>query len=591
MYCDHERVSAPSPEALAAAQIALRAGAAATAREALAGEPLTAPVLEMLARAAYLDLDFGGAIEQWEQAYVAYRAGDDTVGAVRVARTLGGMYFAIVGDAVVAGGWIGRAQRMLGEVGASAEHGWVALNCGMAASDRRTKEVLFRQALDISRQWRDTDLEVAALAYLGASMVHGDRAADGMALLDDALAAVTGGEIDDLCVLEEVFCQLFAACEHALDVGRADQWIRAGEALAARRGLPGISAFCRTHYGAILTAAGRWREAEQVLTEAIDLWGLGQRSSLRLGAVTRLADLRVRQGRLDEAEALLRELDVDAAVDAARPLAAVHLERGEPAIAHEILIRALGTIEPSGSAAVPVLALLVDVQIAQDQHEAATACADQLVEIAKTHENDWAGAAAAAACGRIAVASGVGDGLDCFRRAIGGFARAGLPLEAARCRLDLARVLAADRPEVAEAEARTALAVFEKLQAPLYVESATALLDELGSPAAPRPQRRPPHQTRDRGAPADRPRAGRQADRGPADAERAHRPSPRLEHPGQAGRREALQRSGLRGPARHARLSGGHGRDRPCLHDGHSERCGGTPAWRSLDVPNRRRLP
>ena len=54
-----------------------------------------------------------------------------------------------------------------------------------------------------------------------------------MLLLDEALAAVAGSEVDDFCVLEEIFCQLFSACEHAHDVTRADQWIRIGEAIAA----------------------------------------------------------------------------------------------------------------------------------------------------------------------------------------------------------------------------------------------------------------------------------------------------------------------------------------------------------------------
>ena len=147
-----------------------------------------------------------------------------------------------------------------------------------------------------------------------------------MVLLDEALAAVAGSEVDDFCVLEEIFCQLFSACEHAHDVARADQWIRIGEAIAERRKLPAVSAFCRTHYGGVLTAAGRWPEADAALTEAVRLWGLGQRS-LRGGALVRLADLRVRQGRFEEAEQLLDGLDAD--VDAARPLAAIHLAEGE----------------------------------------------------------------------------------------------------------------------------------------------------------------------------------------------------------------------------------------------------------------------
>ena len=60
--------------------------------------------------------------------------------------------------------------------------------------------------------------------------------------------------------------------EQAHDVARADQWIRVGEAIAKRRNLPAVSAFCSTHYGGVLTAAGRWPEADVALTDAVRLW-------------------------------------------------------------------------------------------------------------------------------------------------------------------------------------------------------------------------------------------------------------------------------------------------------------------------------
>jgi hypothetical protein len=62
-------------------------------------------------------------------------------------------------------------------------------------------------------------------------------------LLDEALAGVAGGEVDDFAALEEVFCQLFSACERAHHVCRADQWIRVGKAI--RRWAPTSAAATR----------------------------------------------------------------------------------------------------------------------------------------------------------------------------------------------------------------------------------------------------------------------------------------------------------------------------------------------------------
>ena len=148
---------------------------------------------------------------------------------------------------------------------------------GMFAGEASVRERHFRPALDIAGSHGVSDLELDALAYLGATLVHDDRIAEGMAYLDEALAAVAGREVDDFMVLSEVFCQLFSACEHAHDVARADQWIRVGEAIAAERQLPEVSAFCRTHYGGLLTAAGPVAEADAALTDAIRLWAIGPR--------------------------------------------------------------------------------------------------------------------------------------------------------------------------------------------------------------------------------------------------------------------------------------------------------------------------
>ena len=458
----------------------LRDGDAAGARTALEGEPGagSGAVLECRARASYLELAYQDAVDLWEQAYALFRSEGDAIGAVRVARTLGFMYGAVVGDPAVMRGWIARAQTLLGDTGPSPEHGWVALNLGMFEGDRVRKEELFREAFETGHTGGDPDLEFLALAYLGASLVHADRAEEGMVLLDEALAAVAGGEVEDFTALEEIFCQLFSACEHAHDVARADQWIRVGEAIAARRKLPAVSAFCHTHYGGVLTAAGRWDEAERTLAEAVRLWGLGHQA-LRGGALVRLADLRVRQGRFEEAEQFLAGMEDS--IDAARPVAAIHLARGELSLAAHVLERALRETDPTATGAAPLLALLVDVRLALGDLGGARSAADALETCASAHPSDYLEALAALASGQLCLATETGDPSDCLHRALAGFGRAQLPMELARTRLALARLLVRDKPEVAMTEARAALESFERLQAARDADAAAAMLRSLGA--------------------------------------------------------------------------------------------------------------
>jgi len=465
---------------------ALRRGDAVAARAAYAealsaqqasGTGVNGEVLEGLASASFVLQEYPRAIEEMEQAYAAYRAASDGSSAARVARTLGGMHGSTSGDWAVASGWIARAKTLLAEHPEGAELGWVALTEGMFAPVRQDKHRAFHTALEVGRRTHDLELTFATLAYLGASLVHDDQVEEGMALLDEALAAVIGGEVDTFVVIEEIFCQLFSACEYARDVDRADQWIRVGEQVAERRRLPAVSAYCHTHYGGILTAAGRWPEADAALTDAVRLWTQSRRT-LRAGALVRLADLRVRQGRYEEAERLLDGLVDD---EATCPRAALHLARGEDALALDLLEHAVQKADRGSSSCVPLLALLVDAQLACGEDPHGTVA--NLDACAEAHPSVYASAIAAHARGR----AGPGDPKPWLRAAIDGFTEAQLPFEASVCRLDLARACSDTNREVAVAHARSALQVFETLQATHQADAASALLRQLGQKvAAPR---------------------------------------------------------------------------------------------------------
>ena len=93
-------------------------------------------------------------------------------------------------------------------------------------------------------------------------------------------------------------------------------------------------------------------------------------------------------------------------------------------------------------------------------------------------------AVAALAHGRVCLAAGAGDPQGCLREALAGFARAEMPMELARSRLELANALVADRPEVALVEARAALEAFDRLRAARHVDAAAAVLRSLGARAS-----------------------------------------------------------------------------------------------------------
>jgi DNA-binding CsgD family transcriptional regulator len=210
----------------------------------------------------------------------------------------------------------------------------------------------------------------------------------------------------------------------------------------------------------------------------------------------------VRQGRLEEAAMLLEGLDQ--IPDAARPLAALHLARGETTRARDLLERRLAlpalespwpiaTTNPAPPpVAGPLLALLVEVCLAEDALADASEAAERLAEVAELHPSAFLKACAALARGRVYLASGSGDPKACLREALSAFSLAQMPMELARARLELAKVLADEQPEIAVAEAKAALDAFELQQAATDADVAAALLRSLGAAGRSGPKRRAP---------------------------------------------------------------------------------------------------
>lgn len=430
--------------------------------------------LEASGRRRHAEGDYAGALDSFERAYEAYRRQGELLSAARAARTVGWFRGWVLGDWAVHQGWLSRARSLLEQAGAGAQ-GWLLLEDARAGSDLESQRRLYLQVMEMARATGDCDLECEATASLGMMLVFSGHVPDGMAYLDDALAAICGGDVDELSVVEGCLCGLLNACERTHDVIRAQQWLRAAAGVFERRRLTAVAGYCRAHYGSILVAGGRWAEAEDELAASLRI--LPRASAVRDSALCRLAALRVQQRRFEEAEELLAGLEHHE--EAVLPLAAAHAGRGRPDHAVELLERALSVDGLPDYAQAPLLAMLVDAQLALGAAEQARAASARLTAVARDQPAPYLKALAALARARI----GDGDSRSCLHEAMSLFARADMPVELARCRLDLARVLAGERPSVAIGEADAARKALDQLGATRDADAAAALLRSLGAPA------------------------------------------------------------------------------------------------------------
>jgi DNA-binding CsgD family transcriptional regulator len=342
-------------------------------------------------------------------------------------------------------------------------------------SDASEREQFATAAIALARRCGDRDLEFDAMALLGEAYVAAGRVTEGMRLLDQAMVAVAAGEVVGVGPAGEIYCRLLSACERATDVRRAEQWLATATRFEAWGDF--VPPTCRTHYGGILIALGRWDEAERELLAAIRTFETGYWAS-QLFALLRLADLRVRQGRFEEAERLLEGFDWHAS--AKRSLARIALARGDLALAGDLGRLCLESTPPSDPDCAAVLVLLAEVQLAGGDVAAAEETLGRLAALAGDRKDDRTRAVATLVGGTVRAARGDPQARADFQAALELFSGLGLALEAAQTRVALARALGSHAPAAAVVEARHALATFERLGARRDADAAAAVLRELG---------------------------------------------------------------------------------------------------------------
>ena len=408
-------------------------------------------------------------------------AGDRRRAALACAR-LGSLSANAMGNLTAARAWSLRATRLIEEEPPCIEQGWVAVAAlGCDVDDPADLLARAELALDRARRFGDVNLETKALADAGLAHVQAGRMAEGMALLDEAMALACG-PADDVEAAGKSVCSFLTACYFAADFDRAGSWADA----LRRHGLigrtPGIPLIVGSHCDSVHATAmcelGRWGEAEAMLTRAIDGFEAStHRSSWH--PIIALAELRIRQGRLAEAEMLL--LGKDGHLQALLPAARLHLARGDHELARATAARGLRAVGGDRLRAAELLAVLVDTELGVGDLEAATAACDDLV--ARAERLDVPGLQARVAAVRARVLAAAGDiaaAIGSLETALDNLPATGVPLVRATLLLELVRLHdRAGNRAAAKVEARRAAAVLAGLDVVLAAGD-VALLDRFG---------------------------------------------------------------------------------------------------------------
>jgi DNA-binding CsgD family transcriptional regulator len=433
---------------------------------------------EGLGRALWWMQDTEGAIAHMERAYAAHREAGELGPAITNALWLSREFAAAYGNAAVSAGWYVRAEGLLREAGAVAEQGWLSLTHA-ERSDRPAEMAEHAlEAVETARRFGDRDLEAAALVRLGYAEVATGEVVTGMAKVDEALTASTGGEVSSFEVIGDVICVGIAACELAADWQRIEQWGQAVEGWITSHNHVAVLGFCYACCAEMFIASGNWEMADGMLAEGLQAM---QAANLRARCVhpaAKLAELRIAQGRIEEAEQLLAGFEE--LPESTHALASLYLARGETAMAAAVLHRRLNAIGDENVLSAPFLDLSVDIRLAQGDQEGADATAARLEAVAATSSLPRLEAMAGFARGRVMAAEGDPEATAILSSAVSAFAAQQLPLDAARARFELARTLEASQLEVALGEAKIALAEFERLGAPRDADAAAAFLREHG---------------------------------------------------------------------------------------------------------------
>jgi DNA-binding CsgD family transcriptional regulator len=429
--------------------------------------PLGAEDLELLATSTYM-LGRRDDLSALERAYQIYL---DDGAPLRAAHCAGwvGMHLFMRGELGRATGWLGRAQRLVEREGRDCvERGYLLFPDMFqqeATGDYEAAAATAARAAETGERFGDADLFALATQSRGILLIRLGRVAEGLGLLDEAMVAVTAGELSPI-VSGLVYCGVIRGCQDAFELRRAREWTAALTRWCEEQSdMVAFTGVCLVHRAEILQLQGSWADA---LTEAEQA---AERCAQTLNPVAN-AEALYRQGEIRRLQG-----DVAAAEEAYRSasrlgwepqpgLALLRLAEGNVGAADAAIRRVLAeTVDRA--ARMRLLPSFIEIVLAVGDAQAAREASRELDELAGDYGSGVPGALVAQARGAVDLADGDATAaLVALRHAWHTWQELGAPYEAARVRVLLGIACRALGDEEAAAlELEAARGVFERLGA------------------------------------------------------------------------------------------------------------------------------